>query len=98
VRVQPEQLDAWFLAGSLRAPANARQAGTHTTSSSRIDVRRLQVRQVPLGEQRRYGEVFRELDSFEKVLRRAADLGAGLVRGLGDELAAGRLAGGAVER
>ncbi|MFM9493396.1 N-6 DNA methylase [Streptomyces galilaeus] len=93
VRVQPEQLDAWFLAGSLRAPANARQAGTHTTSSSRIDVRRLQVRQVPLGEQRRYGEVFRELDSFERMLRRASGLGADLVRGLGDELAAGRLAG-----
>ncbi|WP_171162550.1 N-6 DNA methylase [Streptomyces sp. I05A-00742] len=93
VRVQPEQLDAWFLAGSLRAPANARQAGTHTTSSSRIDVRRLQVRQVPLGEQQRYGEVFRELASFERMVRRAADLGADLVRDLGDELAAGRLAG-----
>ncbi|MEV4427728.1 N-6 DNA methylase [Streptomyces sp. NPDC049602] len=95
VRVQPEQLDAWFLAGSLRAPANARQAGTHTTNSSRIDVRRLQVRQVPLGEQRRYGEAFRELDSFERMVRRVADLGADLVRDLGDELAAGRLAGGA---
>ncbi|MEU3251760.1 hypothetical protein [Streptomyces sp. NPDC006997] len=41
VRVQPEQLDAWFLAGSLRAPAHARQASTHTTNSSRLDVRRL---------------------------------------------------------
>ncbi|MEU8867620.1 N-6 DNA methylase [Streptomyces umbrinus] len=95
VRVQPEQLDAWFLAGSLRAPANARQAGTHTTSSSRIDVRRLQVRQVPLGEQRRYGEAFRELAAFERSVRRAADLGTDLVRDLGDELAAGRLTGGA---
>nr|WP_168506955.1 N-6 DNA methylase [Streptomyces sp. S1D4-11]QIY94508.1 N-6 DNA methylase [Streptomyces sp. S1D4-11] len=94
VRVQPEQLDAWFLAGSLRAPANARQAGTHTSSSSRVDVRRLQVRQVPLGEQRRYGEAFRELSAFERMVRRAGDLGAGLVRDLGDELAAGRLSGG----
>ncbi|WP_328671975.1 N-6 DNA methylase [Streptomyces sp. NBC_00328] len=94
VRVQPGQLDPWFLAGSLRAPANARQAGTHTTSSSRIDVRRLQVRQVPLGEQRRYGEAFRELASFERELRRAADIGADLVRDLGNELAAGRLVGG----
>jgi hypothetical protein len=94
VRVQPGQLDPWFLAGSLRAPANARQAGTHTTSTSRIDVRRLQVRQVPLGEQRRYGDTFRELSSFERELRRAADIGANLVRDLGDELAAGRLAGG----
>lgn len=94
VRVQPEQLDAWFLAGSLRAPANVRQAGTHTTSSSRIDVRRLQVRQVPLREQRRYGEVFRELAAFEQLTRRTAELGADLVHNLGDELAAGRLAGG----
>ncbi|MFJ7266388.1 N-6 DNA methylase [Streptomyces sp. NPDC099050] len=95
VRVQPEQLDAWFLAGSLRAPANARQAGTHTMSSSRIDIRRLQVRQVPLGEQRRYGEAFREVATFERMVHRTAGLGADLVRDLGDELAAGRLAGGA---
>ncbi|GAA3357392.1 N-6 DNA methylase [Streptomyces antimycoticus] len=93
VRVQPEQLDAWFLAGSLRAPANARQAGTHTSSSSRIDVRRLQVRQVPLNEQRRYGAAFRELAEFEGMVRRADTLGHGLVRDLGDELAAGRLSG-----
>ncbi|WP_431952832.1 N-6 DNA methylase [Actinacidiphila sp. bgisy167] len=95
VRVQPEQLDAWFVAGSLRAPANARQAGTHATSSSRIDVRRLQVRQVPLSEQRRYGKAFQELAAFERMVRRAADLGADLVRDLGDELASGRLTGGA---
>ncbi|GAA3884415.1 N-6 DNA methylase [Streptomyces sedi] len=94
LRVQPEQLDAWFLAGSLRAPANARQAGTHATSSSRIDVRRLHVRQVPLREQRRYGEAFRELVAFEQLVRRTAELSAGLVHDLGDELAAGRLAGG----
>jgi len=94
VRVQPEQLDAWFLAGSLRAPANVRQAGTHATSSSRIDVRRLQVRQVPLREQRRYGEAFRELAAFEQLARRTAELGADLVHDLGDELAAGRLVGG----
>lgn len=92
VRVQPEQLDAWFLAGSLRAPANARQAGTHTTNSSRIDVRRLQIRQVPLSEQRRYGEAFRQLAAFERLLRRSVELSTTLVRDLGDELAAGRLA------
>ncbi|WP_326807189.1 SAM-dependent methyltransferase [Streptomyces sp. NBC_01775] len=94
VRVHPDQLDAWFLAGSLRAPANARQAGTHTTSSSRIDVRRLQVRQVPLVEQRRYGAAFRELAEFEQMVLRTHALGRGLARGLGDELAAGRLSGG----
>ncbi|MFF8654128.1 N-6 DNA methylase [Streptomyces huasconensis] len=93
VRAQPEQLDVRFLAGSLRAPANVRQAGTHTTSSSRIDVRRLQVRQVPLEEQRRYGEAFGELAAFERMVGRAAELGTTLVRDLGDELASGRLVG-----
>ncbi|MFB7008593.1 MULTISPECIES: N-6 DNA methylase [unclassified Streptomyces] len=91
LRVHPEKLDAWFLAGSLRAPANARQAGTHASSSSRIDVRRLQVRQVSLEEQRDYSEAFKQVVSFERLVTRLSSLGAGLVRGLSDELAAGRL-------
>ncbi|MER5758501.1 N-6 DNA methylase [Streptomyces sp. NPDC002082] len=93
LRVHPEQLDAWFLAGSLRAPANARQAGTHASSSSRVDVRKLQVRQVSLAEQQTYGEAFRQVAAFDKAVRRLSALGSGLVRDLGDELAAGRLAG-----
>ncbi|MGW1144572.1 N-6 DNA methylase [Streptomyces sp. NPDC002454] len=95
VRVQPEQLDAWYLAGSLRAPTNVRQAKTHATIASRIEVRRLQVRQLSLREQRRYGEAFRELAAFERLARRTAELGAELVHELGDKLGAGRLAGGA---
>ncbi|GHG93944.1 N-6 DNA methylase [Streptomyces rubradiris] len=89
--VHPDQLDAWFLAGSLRAPANARQAGTHASSSSRVDVRKLQVRQIGLAEQRRYGEVFRQVADFEKTVRQLHTLGTGLVRDLADELAAGRM-------
>ncbi|MFB6613180.1 class I SAM-dependent DNA methyltransferase [Streptomyces sp. NPDC056367] len=91
--VHPEQLDAWFLAGSLRAPANARQAGTHASSSSRVDVRKLQVRQVSLAEQQTYGEAFRQVAAFDKAVRRLSALGTGLVRDLSDDLAAGRLAG-----
>ncbi|MFF7529544.1 N-6 DNA methylase [Streptomyces bobili] len=93
LRVHPDQLDAWFLAGSLRAPANARQAGTHASSSSRVDVRKLQVRQVPLAEQQQYSEAFRQVAAFEKLVTRLSLLGAGLVRDLSDELAAGRLSG-----
>ncbi|WP_327393171.1 SAM-dependent methyltransferase [Streptomyces sp. NBC_01186] len=91
LRVHPEQLDAWFLAGSLRAPANARQAGTHASSSSRVDVRKLQVRQVPLGEQRHYGEAFRQVTAFEGAVARLNALGTDLVHDLSDALAAGRL-------
>ncbi|MFD0375601.1 N-6 DNA methylase [Streptomyces sp. NPDC127112] len=93
LRVHPDQLDAWFLAGSLRAPANARQAGTHASSSSRVDVRRLQVRQVPLAEQKAYRALFQQVAALDKQLKRMSALGTGLVRDLSDELAAGRITG-----
>ncbi|MGS2640999.1 N-6 DNA methylase [Streptosporangium sp. G12] len=93
LRVDPTLLDPWFLAGCLRAPANARQAGTHASTSSRIDVRRLQVLRLPLDEQRRHGETFRRLIAFERSLREAGTVGGELVDGLTDGIAAGRLPG-----
>ncbi|MGX1808342.1 N-6 DNA methylase [Nocardia sp. NPDC055321] len=91
LRVDPGKLDPWFLAGCLRAPANGRQAGTHTSSSARVDIRKLQVLQVPLAEQRRYGEVFRQVTQFEEAVRGLGDLGVMLVGELGNNLSAGRL-------
>ncbi|MFF3418971.1 N-6 DNA methylase [Streptomyces sp. NPDC002698] len=91
LRVDQEKLDANFLAGCLRAPANGRQAGTHASSSSRVDIRRLQVLQLPLEEQAVYAETFRRLTGFEALLTRADTLGTGLVRDLSDRLAAGGL-------
>jgi hypothetical protein len=91
LRVDQEKLDADFLAGCLRAPANGRQAGTHASSSSRVDIRRLQVLQLPLEEQAVYAETFRRLTGFETLLTRAGTLGTGLVRDLSDRLAAGGL-------
>lgn len=91
LRVDPAKLDPWFLAGCLRAPANGRQAGTHTSSSARVDVRKLQVLQVPIAEQRRYGEVFRQVAHFEQTAQELGDLGAVLVRELSNNLSAGCL-------
>lgn len=91
LRVDPTLLDPWFLAGCLRAPANARRAGTHASTSSRIDVRRLQVLQLPLEEQRLYGEAFRRISAFERTLREAGGVGRELVNGLTDGLSAGGL-------
>ncbi|MFS1298223.1 N-6 DNA methylase [Streptosporangium longisporum] len=91
LRVDPTLLDPWFLSGCLRAPANARQAGTHASTSSRIDIRRLQVLRLPLQEQHRYGEAFRQLTVFERSLREAGTVGGKLVDGLTDGLAAGRM-------
>ncbi|MFF5335723.1 N-6 DNA methylase [Streptomyces sp. NPDC013181] len=93
LRVAPDKLDAHFLAGCLRAPMNGRQAGTHASSSSRVDVRRLLVLQLPLDEQAVYAETFRRLTTFESLLSRTAELAGGLTGEVRDRLAAGGLTG-----
>ncbi|MEV4439370.1 N-6 DNA methylase [Streptomyces sp. NPDC049577] len=93
LRVDPAVLDPWFLAGCLRAPANVRQAGTHASTSSRIDVRRLQVPRFSLAEQRRYGDIYRKVSAFERGIDGLKAVGSELTSSLGDLLAAGRLPG-----
>ncbi|MGY3200476.1 N-6 DNA methylase [Streptomyces sp. TE5632] len=92
LQVDPAKLDARFLAGCLRAPSNGRQAGTHASSSSRVDIRRLHVLQLPLEAQKAHAEVFGQLSSFEARLAEADRLGRGLVGDVTDRLAAGGLA------
>lgn len=91
LRVNPTVLDPWFLAGCLRAPDNARQAGTHASTTSRVDVRRLRVPRFSLEEQRRYGEIYRRITTFERELQGLRHVGGELVRSLGDLLAHGQL-------
>ncbi|MFJ3089897.1 N-6 DNA methylase [Streptomyces sp. NPDC086838] len=93
LRVAPDKLDAHFLAGCLRAPMNGRQAGTHASSSSRVDVRRLLVLQLPLDEQAVYAETFRRLTTFESLLSRTTEIAGGLTGEVRDRLAAGGLTG-----
>ncbi|MEU9102593.1 N-6 DNA methylase [Streptomyces sp. NPDC048361] len=89
LRPEPGALDPWFLAGFLRGTANNRQASSHATTATRLDVRRLQLPRLPLADQRRYGERFRALAAFEDALRLAGRLGEQLVRGLHDGLTDG---------
>ncbi|GAB2691869.1 N-6 DNA methylase [Kitasatospora kifunensis] len=91
IRVDPTVLDPWFLAGCLRSPSNARQAGTHASTSSRVDVRRLQVPRLPLDEQRAYGEIYRRLTAFDHVVRELGEVAGSTSRALGELLATGRL-------
>jgi hypothetical protein len=90
LRPNPAALDPWFLAGQLRTSANEKQASS-LSGTLRFDIRRAQVRRLPLGEQRAHGEAFRRLDAFESAIRQAALLGAELVQLTADGLARGAL-------
>lgn len=92
LRPDPAALDPWFLAGFLRGTANNRQASSYASTAARLDARRLQLPRMPLTEQRRYGERFRELAAFEDALRTAERLGGQLVQGMYDGLTDGTVA------
>ncbi|MBN9746467.1 SAM-dependent methyltransferase [Amycolatopsis sp. A1MSW2902] len=85
-RVDPERLDAQFLAGCLRAA----DFPVHS-ASTRIDARRLKVPRHPLETQRAYGVAFRALADFDRALRQTAEIGRDLVRLGFAALAEGRL-------
>ncbi|WP_103530130.1 N-6 DNA methylase [Streptomyces sp. SM11] len=94
LRPDPAALDPWFLAGFLRGTANNRQASSYASTAARLDARRLQLPRMPLAEQRRYGERFRELAAFEEALRAAERLGELLVQGMYDGLTDGTVTPG----
>ncbi|WP_328910582.1 N-6 DNA methylase [Streptomyces sp. NBC_00234] len=92
LRPDPAALDPWFLAGFLRGTANNRQASSYASTATRLDARRLQLPRLPLAEQQRYGEQFRQLAAFEEALRTAGRLGGLLVQGMYDGLTDGSVA------
>ncbi|MCM0673883.1 SAM-dependent methyltransferase [Micromonospora phytophila] len=89
LRPNPAALDPWFLAGQLRSSANDKQ--TTSLSGTRIDIRRAQIRRLPLEEQRAQGEAFQRLLTFESAVAEVGSLSAELVRLAADGLAAGTL-------
>lgn len=88
LRPNPAVLDSWFLAGQLRTSANEKQASS-LSGTLRFDIRRAQVRRLPLDEQRAQGEAFQRLAEFESAIRQTAQLGEDLVRLTADGLARG---------
>ncbi|MEU6431898.1 N-6 DNA methylase [Microbispora sp. NPDC046973] len=76
-RVDPEKVDAEFLAGFLRYAAGG---GRPHLGSSRVEARRARVPQLPLAVQRTYGTAFRRLLALEDGLREAAAAGEALAR------------------
>jgi N-6 DNA Methylase len=91
LRVDPGRLDAHFVAGALRSSANGQVTTRQTGSSGRADISRALIAQLPLPEQRPYGEAFRQADELESAARSAAAMGASLAQLLADGIAGGTL-------
>jgi type I restriction-modification system DNA methylase subunit len=94
IRVDTTRFDPWFVAGVISRTDNLRIAGrTSSTANSalRIDIRRLAIPVVPLGQQQAYGQAFRQLVEFRTTLERAAATGAALAHEIGDGLTVGAL-------
>nr|WP_272956558.1 N-6 DNA methylase [Kribbella solani] len=89
LRVDPAQLDPWYVAGMLASRSNAHQAGmvlTPTRGTTRVDVKRLQIPLLPLQRQHEYGTAFRQLTALESQLSRTQAAGAEALRALADGL------------
>jgi hypothetical protein len=89
VRTDPGRLDPWFVAGYLRSDTVARQAVSHASTSSRMDIRKAPLPRLPIERQRAYADTFRRIAEFSDVLRQAAESGERLVQGITDALAEG---------
>jgi hypothetical protein len=91
LRPDPELLDPEFLAGRLRSTAGSHWASSHASTTTRLDVRRVQLPRLPIERQRELGEALRRTAAFETRLHRAARLGRRLAQALTDGLADGAL-------
>ncbi|MFJ8433690.1 N-6 DNA methylase [Kitasatospora sp. NPDC094019] len=89
LRPDPAALDPDFLAGHLRSTAVARRAASHASTTTRLDIRRVELPRLPIAEQRRLGAAFARLAAFDATLRQAAALGHALAQAATDALAAG---------
>jgi SAM-dependent methyltransferase len=97
LRCDPQTLDPWFLAGYLRTSANERQV-SRVSGNGRFDIRRAQVPRIPLDEQRRHGEIFRQIQQFDDAVRKTAALSDDFTRSAIDGMANGLLRpGGSID-
>ena len=88
VRIDPQVLDPWFVAGAISAADSRRIAGQVTSTLSgtpRADVRRLQIPVLPIETQQLHGKAHRRLAEFETLVLQAAERSCDIAR----ELASG---------
>ena len=74
VEIDATRLDAHYVATFLRADVAALPVANTLGAVSRDDLRRCRIPRMPLAEQRRYGEAFRQLLELDTALRTLADV------------------------
>lgn len=81
IRPNPAHLNSWFLAGFLLSPGSPRRA-----TGNRVDVRQLEAPLLPLADQERYAQVFRNVRCLESITGhlkdRAGFMASNLIAGL----------------
>ncbi|MFD1051888.1 hypothetical protein ACFQ1S_43175, partial [Kibdelosporangium lantanae] len=87
LRPNREALDPWFLAGFLNSTANTRQAASHLSSGSRLDVRRCEIPRMTLAQQQPYAVMYRRAGAFTDALANVTRLARGVVQGMTDGMA-----------
>lgn len=92
VELDPERLDADFVATFLRADAAALPVANTLGALSRDDLRRCRIPRMPLAEQRRYGDTFRRLHELDEVLSALAKVSANVIAQAVHGLTTGSLA------
>jgi hypothetical protein len=89
VRVDPQVLDPWFVAGAISGADSRRLAGQVTSTLSgtpRTDIRRLQIPVLPIETQRLHGKAHRRLAEFEILVLQAAERSSDVARDLASGL------------
>ncbi|MFD7552461.1 N-6 DNA methylase [Streptomyces sp. NPDC059816] len=90
LRPDPDLLDPWFTTACLAAPDGARRAASHTTTTPRVDVRRLRVPRMPLAHQQRIGAAYRDLLAARRELAALNTAGETALTAISHLLADGR--------
>ena len=86
IRCDTDQLEPYFIACFLGSEANRRQAAGTLGGTFRLDLRRARIPRMPLDEQRRYAQAYRQITEFagrvDAIAATAADLADVAIDGL----------------
>lgn len=92
VEIDGSRLDPHFVALFLRSDVAALPVANTLGAINRDDLRRCRIPQLPLAEQRRYGDAFRWLSELEQALAALSDLSARVIGQTVHALATGAVA------